>query len=171
MPVLSAGGNRVATFPQHAGLPWLACALAAILIAPAQAGPNETVLYSFAMSPKGANPNAGVIQDAAGNLYGTTSSGGAANLGVVFKMDTSGHQTLLHSFTGAADGGDPYAGVIFDPAGNLYGTTCKGGTAGFGVVFKLNAAGQETVLYTNATVISMPRLGGLHHRYAWRESA
>jgi len=147
MPVLSAGGNRVATFPQHAGLPWLACALAAILIAPAQAGPNETVLYSFAMSPKGANPNAGVIQDAAGNLYGTTSSGGAANLGVVFKMDTSGHQTLLHSFTGAADGGDPYAGVIFDPAGNLYGTTIAGGTAGMGVVYKLDTTGQETVLY------------------------
>ena len=89
---------------------------------------------------------------------------------MVFKLDTSGQQTVLYTFTGGADGGQP-SGVVRDPAGNLYGTTCKGGTAGFGVVFKLNAAGQETVLYTNATVISMPRLGGLHHRYAWREAA
>jgi uncharacterized repeat protein (TIGR03803 family) len=54
---------------------------------------------------------------------------------------------VLYSFTGGADGGLPQAGVIRDPAGNLYGTTAIGGTAGWGVVFKLDTAGNETVLY------------------------
>jgi uncharacterized repeat protein (TIGR03803 family) len=89
-----------------------------------------------------------LIRDSAGNLYGTTSSGGTANVGVVYKVDAAGQQKVLYSFTGGADGSGPYAGVILDSAGNLYGTTVHGGTAGAGVVFKLDAAGRETVLYS-----------------------
>jgi uncharacterized repeat protein (TIGR03803 family) len=109
---------------------------------------NETVLYSFTGKPDGSAPFAGVIRDSAGNLYGTTYSGGAANAGIVYKLDTTGQETILYSFTGGADGDAPNAGVIRDPAGNLYGTTYYGGIARAGVVYKVDAAGQETVLYS-----------------------
>ena len=133
---------------ERTGLLWFACALAVIGIAPGQAPASEIVLHSFGCPPKGANPYAGVIRDSAGNLYGTAANGGAANKGVVFKLDTSGHQTVLYSFTGGADGGYPYAGVIRDSAGNLYGTTYYGGGANAGVVYKLDTTGHETVLYS-----------------------
>ena len=114
----------------------------------ANTGGQETVLYSFTGGADGGYPNAGVIRDSAGNLYGTTTAGGASNWGVVYKLDPAGNYTVLYSFTGGENGGGPYAGVIRDPAGNLYGTTSDGGAASVGVVYKLNAAGQETVLHT-----------------------
>jgi len=109
---------------------------------------HETVLYSFTGGADGAEPSSGVIRDSAGNLYGTTYAGGVANKGVVYKVDTTGHQTVLYSFLGAADGGYPTSGVIRDSAGNLYGTAGVGGTANKGVVYRVSAAGQETVLYS-----------------------
>jgi uncharacterized repeat protein (TIGR03803 family) len=112
---------------------------------------RQTVLYSFTGGADGGNPYGGVVRDAAGNLYGTTVYGGAASSGVVFKVDSSGHETVLYTFSGGDDGGYPYAGVIRDSAGNLYGTTYAGGSAGYGgygVVFKLDAAGQFTVLHS-----------------------
>jgi uncharacterized repeat protein (TIGR03803 family) len=118
---------------------------------------TETVLYTFTGGADGANPTAGLIQGSAGNLYGTTGYGGASGAGVVFKLDTSGTETVLYTFTGGADGGNPYAGLIRDSAGNLYGTTEYGGTArgglcftggGCGVVFELDTTGTETVLYS-----------------------
>jgi uncharacterized repeat protein (TIGR03803 family) len=108
---------------------------------------NETVLHSFTGGADGGNPYAGVIRDSAGNLYGTTYQGGVSGAGVVYKLDAAGQETVLYSFTGRFDGGNPYAGVIRDSASNLYGTTYSGGTAGFGVVYKLDASGHETVLY------------------------
>jgi len=109
---------------------------------------HETVLYSFTGGADGGGPLAGVIFDSAGNLYGTTNGGGGSGAGVVFKIDKSGHETVLHSFTGGADGGYPLAGVIFDSAGNLYGTTGGGGASGAGVVFKIDRSGKETPLYS-----------------------
>jgi uncharacterized repeat protein (TIGR03803 family) len=109
---------------------------------------RETVLYTFTGGADGANPFAGVILDSAGNLYGTTAYGGAAGAGVVFQLDAAGHESVLYSFTGAADGANPYASVIRDEAGDLFGTTYYGGTAGDGVVFQLDASSQETVLHT-----------------------
>jgi uncharacterized repeat protein (TIGR03803 family) len=108
---------------------------------------HETVLYTFTGGNDGGNPN-GVMRDSAGNLYGTTSNGGASGAGVVFKVDTSGNETVLYTFTGGADGGYSDAGVIRDSAGNFYGTTNNGGTAGLGVVFKVDTSGNETVLHT-----------------------
>ena len=96
-----------------------------------------TLLYTFAGSPDGANPVAALIHDAAGTLYGTTQNGGAFNDGTVFKLDTTGKETVLHSFTGAADGKSPDAALIRDAGGNLYGTTYSGGAFGFGTVFKI----------------------------------
>jgi uncharacterized repeat protein (TIGR03803 family) len=97
----------------------------------------------------GGGPTAGLIRDAAGNLYGTTILGGSTdgNLGngVVFKLDTNGEETVLYSFCAeeknCTDGAEPTAGLIRDAAGNLYGTTAYGGggcfKSGCGVVFKL----------------------------------
>ena len=123
----------------------------------------ETVLYSFCSTSTptadctdGAGPNAALIQDTAGNLYGTTSYGGAnANWGAVFKVNNAGVETVLHSFCSSSsatekctDGATPQAGLIRDTAGNLYGTTTKGGANGLGTVFKVDSTGAETVLYS-----------------------
>ena len=107
----------------------------------------EKVLYSFTGGVDGANPFGGLVADSEGNLYGTTTGCGTSNCGVVFKLDTTGKETVLYSFTGGDDGGYPDAGVIRDPAGNLYGTTVSGGTANAGVVYRLNPAGQLKVLH------------------------
>jgi uncharacterized repeat protein (TIGR03803 family) len=96
------------------------------------------VLYSFTGGDDGGYPLWVVVaRDCAGNLYGTTGSGGASNMGVVFKIDTLGNETVLHSFTGGADGGNPYVGVIVSPEGKLYGTTAFGGKTNAGVVFEI----------------------------------
>ncbi len=116
---------------------------------------TESVLYSFNGGSDAAIPCAGLILDAAGNLYGTTSTGGASNHGTVFQLtpntDGSWSQSLLHSFN-SSDGAYPFAGLVFDAAGNLYGTTEYGGASGLGTVFKLrpNADGSwtESVLYS-----------------------
>ena len=108
---------------------------------------KETVLYRFTGAPDGATPIAGVVQDAAGDLYGTTYSGGLLDCfepsgsnppsnkpiycGVVFKVDTTGTETVLHSFAGIPDGALPQAALVLDPSGDLYGTTTEGGSNGF----------------------------------------
>ena len=131
---------------QRAGLLWLACALAAVAMTQAQTTYTETVLHNFSSATTGAYPYGGLVGDAAGNLYGTTSAGGADGAGVVFKVDKAGRQTVLYSFLPAIDIGDPQAGVVRDSAGNLYGTTLYGG-AGFGAVYKLDTAGNYTDLH------------------------
>ena len=104
---------------------------------------HETVLHSFTDRPDGASPYAGLLRDALGNLFGTTSYSGATGQGTVFKLDTAGTMTVLHSFAGELDGANPYAGLIMDASGNLYGTTSNGGNGtqchatGCGTVFKL----------------------------------
>ena len=108
----------------------------------------ETVLYSFAGGADGAAPYGSLIRDGAGNLYGTTSGGGANGVGTVFKLSLAGAETVLYAFTGGADGATPFAGLIRDEAGNLYGTTSAGGLSGQGTVFKVNPAGKETALYS-----------------------
>ena len=113
---------------------------------------KENVLYNFGGIPDGANPCAGLIMDAKGNLYGTTENGGGVGLGVVFKVSSKGKETVLYSFPGGTDGGNPCAGLIMDAKGNLYGTTSAGGASSWGVVFKLAPSGnrgwKETVLYS-----------------------
>jgi uncharacterized repeat protein (TIGR03803 family) len=109
-----------------------------------------TVLHIFT-GTDGADPNGGLTQDAAGNLYGTTYAGGSAsNGGIVFKLDAAGNETVLYRFTGKADGKKPLAGVVRDATGNLFGTTTDGGTLYFpgGTIFKLDPTGKQTVLHT-----------------------
>ena len=112
---------------------------------------NETFLYSFtAGNMDGISPNPGLSMDSAGNLYGTTFLGGSNNWGTVFKLDPTGHETVLYSFTGGADGGNPIGGVAIDSAGNIYGTTSSGGVTGVccGAIFKLDPTGQEKLLHS-----------------------
>jgi uncharacterized repeat protein (TIGR03803 family) len=110
---------------------------------------KETILHEFHGYKDGGLPYAGLIMDSAGNLYGTTVyDGGGFSEGTVFKLDTGGKNKALHIFTGGTDGGYPYAGLVFDKAGNLYGTTSAGGRRHSGVVFKLSKARRETVLHT-----------------------
>jgi uncharacterized repeat protein (TIGR03803 family) len=109
---------------------------------------TETILHQFD-NTDGYEAHAGVVLDAAGNLYGTTATGGASGQGTVYELSPGAnhHWTyhMLHDFTGLSDGGIPYGGVILDHAGNLYGMTAQGGGSsanckyGCGVVFELYA--------------------------------
>src|SRR5271157_511854 len=135
-----------------------AMALAVLATGSAQAQTyTESVLYSFKVGTDGDGPFAGLVRDAQGNLYGTTLWGGAYDLGTVFKVDTNGNETVLHSFPATGgDGSQPLAGLVLDVQGNLYGTTGKGGDVacnlaygpGCGTVFKVDTTGKETVLYS-----------------------
>lgn len=102
---------------------------------------TETVLYSFRSGAEGAQdgatPEAGLVLDAEGNFYGTTSAGGGFDSGTVFRLDRTGKETVLFRFTGLSDGAFPFASVIRDAAGNLYGTTAYGGAYNAGVVFEI----------------------------------
>lgn len=105
---------------------------------------SETTLHSFNSDGQdGTQPYSSLVMDSSGNIYGTTYSGGAYNLGTVFELhpntDNSWRETVLHSFNvDGSDGYYPYANLIFDKAGNLYGTTYSGGSGGEGAVFELS---------------------------------
>src|SRR5271157_3096218 len=156
--VLDAQGNLYGTTSQG-GDP--ACTNGCGTVFKVDTTGKETVLYSFTGGTDGAIPYAGLVPDAQGNLYGTTSQGGdpacTNGCGTVFKVDTTGKETVLYSFTGGADGAIPYAGLARDAPGNLYGTTqrggdllaCTGPTNGCGTVFKLTV-----VAPTTTTIVS-----------------
>jgi uncharacterized repeat protein (TIGR03803 family) len=129
----------------------------------ASGGWTETVLYDFGRGTDGYSPEAGLVQDAAGNLYGTTTYGGAngcavaqyEGCGTVFELTPAAGgrwtETVVHDFGGGTDAATPVAGLTFDTAGNLYGTTESGGSYGFGTVFELSPAGtgwSEKVIYS-----------------------
>jgi uncharacterized repeat protein (TIGR03803 family) len=110
-------------------------------------GWTETTLYSFSFVNGGAtNPFAGLIFDSAGNLYGTSRTGGSYGSGTAFELLPNGRggwrYKVIHNFgiTGA-DGQYPYASLIFDAAGNLYSTTLNGGSQGFGAVYEMSPNG------------------------------
>jgi uncharacterized repeat protein (TIGR03803 family) len=131
---------------------------------PVQTGP-EQVLYAFQGGKDGEFPNSNLIFDSSGNLYGTTLEGGGSTAcnaynydgcGAAFKLspNSSGGwtETILYGFQGGSDGWLPSSGLIFDHAGNLYGTTRYGGADNYGTVFELSPNGngkwRETVLYS-----------------------
>ena len=95
----------------------------------------ETVLHSFTGGPDGKGPQAGLVMDNKGKLFGTTVFGGANGDGTVFKVTPGGTETVLYSFAGKPDGYAPSGGLI-RRNGNFYGTTAEGGTEGLGTVFE-----------------------------------
>jgi uncharacterized repeat protein (TIGR03803 family) len=131
---------------------------AALMIVPqATQAQTFTVLHRFLGAPTdGAFPDAGLIRDSAGNTYGTTDVGGSGpcntscRTGIVYKLDPTGKETVLHNFTGGSDGGNPQSRLLRDAAGNLYGTTTRGGagTCDCGTLFKLDITHKLIVLHT-----------------------
>jgi uncharacterized repeat protein (TIGR03803 family) len=123
----------------------------------AAGGWKQTVLHNF-IGTDGHYPESPLTRDSAGNLYGTTAEGGSHNAGVVYRLAPSSSGwtcEILHNFTGGSDGQQPVGGLTFDASGNLYGTTQFGGNKpglnGSGVVFRLHPSGnawREAVLYT-----------------------
>jgi uncharacterized repeat protein (TIGR03803 family) len=107
---------------------------------------SEIVLHAFAGGSDGAIPKAGLTAGKKGSLYGTTQSGGKFSAGTVFRISRNGSEKVLHSFGSGSDGSSPVANVIFDQAGDLYGTTESGGAGGDGTVFEIAADGTESVL-------------------------
>jgi len=123
-----------------------------VMLAGAASVPTTKVLYSFTGNSDGGYPDTDLVVDAAGNLYGSSVEGGTFDSGAVFKLSpstTGWTETVLYSFTGGIDGGQPYGGVTLDAQGNLYGTAVVGGSfagspcveSGCGVVFKLTNSG------------------------------
>lgn len=123
--------------------------------------PMARTLHSF-NGQDGSRPAGRLAFDAKGNLFGTTSWGGDNNYGVVFELSPGKPWTekILHSFNlNGVDGTNPAGAVIFDQAGNMYGSTSEGGPVtqcgeflcSYGTVFKINAQGQESVLYAFTT--------------------
>ena len=147
-------------------------------------GWSETVLYNFCSVSNcadGANPTYSYVTfDSAGNMYGTTFAGGANGFGTVFELSPQGStwtETVLYSFANSPDGENPVNGLIVDSAGNMYGTTYNGGSAGFGTVFELSpAAGNwtEKVIYemhSNYAGLVMDGSGniyGTNHKAAFK---
>lgn len=125
---------------------------------PAQSGtvyalsPALSRLYAFQGGTDGARPE-GALLARGGALYGTTSQGGQGcgglGCGVVFMLNLSGQEQVMYRFTGHADGGGPYAGLI-DVNGTLYGSATFGGAAGSGVIFTITGGGQEQVVHSFA---------------------
>jgi uncharacterized repeat protein (TIGR03803 family) len=114
---------------------------------------GTNVIYSFAGDEDGEYADTDLAIDKAGNLYGTTVLGGDFGGGTVFQLSPSGNgwvHTVLYSFTGGSDGGEPYKGVTLDAEGNLYGTAVTGGSGscegGCGVAYKLTH-GTQTVIH------------------------
>jgi uncharacterized repeat protein (TIGR03803 family) len=117
---------------------------------------RESILHNFkgnfgSGKGDGMDARGSLVSDSAGNLYGTTPYGGQYNYGTIFKVTKAGKETVLYSFMDATDGGRPYAGVIRDSAGNLYGVADTGAesacTGGCGTIFELEASGALKTLY------------------------
>jgi uncharacterized repeat protein (TIGR03803 family) len=149
-------GCRAARFAK-AGFLFVALAVITALIAASPAAEAQTYTPLNAFRPTmGTDPDLTLLQDGAGDLYGTTYRGGEYGSGTVFERLADGELTALYNFDGQADGGHPDSNLILDVDGNLYGTTGSGGDmscpqnylySGCGVVFRVTPAGQETVLH------------------------
>ncbi len=111
---------------------------------------SGSVTYAFQGSPDGSDPQGAMVYDGKGNLYGTTVVGGKYNDGTVFRISTSGQETVLYSFGAAGDGAHPYGDLYYDGSRYLYGTNAQGGAHSGGAVFRVSTAGREKVLYSFA---------------------
>ena len=128
----------------------------------------ETTLHTFTGGTDGGRPWESLVMDSLGNLYGTATDGGNVQCviqaypyvgcGTVFKVSSTGTETVLHTFAGGTDGAYPMSALVMDGLGNLYGTTYRG-AYGYGTVYKISSSGVETVLYSFT--------GGTDGAYPW----
>jgi uncharacterized repeat protein (TIGR03803 family) len=128
----------------------------------------ESIIYSFQAPPDGTNPMAGLLAGPNGVFYGTTLFGGANGQGTVFRLSPSGSgsyaENIVHEFGSSGDGRQPYAGLVADATGELYGTTLTGGAnSGNGTAFKVMPDGSDySLAYTFASAKSGEQpIGGL----------
>jgi len=143
-------------------LPKILTVVLVLMFLSAMSSAKLKVLHSFAPTPPGFGSTASLVEDPAGNLYGTTQTGGIYGVGTVFKLEPLANgkwqKSVIHSFAGGSDDGStPVGGLVFDAAGNLYGTTVSGGTGvcqygnPCGTVFKLSprqdGSWTESILY------------------------
>jgi uncharacterized repeat protein (TIGR03803 family) len=143
----------------HSTTPPVAILISVLMLASAALAfePKETVLHQLGTGTDGKAAYGRVISDAEGNLYGTTAFGGTSGAGIVFELTKPGvpgswTETILYNFTGGNDGSQPWAGVIFDSAGNLYGTTYLGGTSNSGTVYQLAPPAQQGGSWTETVL-------------------
>jgi uncharacterized repeat protein (TIGR03803 family) len=135
-------------------------------LTPSFGGWTQSVAYAFMGGNDGWDPNSGVVVDKARNLYGTTTAGGIYGWGTVYELTPSGSgwsEKILYNFTGGTDGGGPYADLIFDSAGNLYGVTSEFGSGNSGTVFELMPSGGD---WTFSLLYSFEGSGGSDARLA-----
>ncbi len=140
----------------RAAIAVLAALLLLTFAAQTAAAQTYTVLYTFQGGTDGGFPNAGVYRDSSGNLYGITNTAGNRNdcndygCGTVYKLTASGQFSVLHTFTGGADGwpNATWGALIPDPAGNMYGVASIGGLRDNGTVFQVTPSGGFTVRHT-----------------------
>jgi uncharacterized repeat protein (TIGR03803 family) len=155
--LLDVAGELYGTTPLGGGTPCIGGIGCGTVYKVSTSG-KEDVVYKFNGTPDGSAPVATLIA-MNGELYGTTSEGGAGTVcnspsgqcGTVFKVSTSGQETVLYTFTGGADGGQPFGGLIA-VKGTLYGTTVTGGASNLGTVFSVSTSGKETVLHSFTNV-------------------
>lgn len=116
---------------------------------------QEKTIYNFSGGSDGATPTAGLTLGADGRVYSTTHNGGIDQAGVVFAIGQGGVESVVYSFLAGNDGANTWAGLVRDPAGNLYGTTLAGGgfnancggAFGCGTIYEVTESGDETILY------------------------
>ncbi len=153
-------------------------------LAPSGGSWTPTIVYPFQGPGDGCGPASGVIMDNAGNLYGTTPSGGMGS-GVVFELSPSGNnwsQSVLYSFLNGSDGANPWGGPILDQSGNLLGANVNGGSGGGGTVYELTPSDGRwgfSVLYSlqgpgsggqsaaNDPSLTMDAAGNLYGTTTW----
>ncbi len=148
--IQDAKGNFYGTTGNGGGL----CGIGCGTVFRVDATAKECVIYRFSGSSDGNSPRAGIVRDAKDNIYGTTYLGGdltcgAEGCGTVFKIDSIGKESVIHTFTGGTDGYYPFAALVTDGA-TLVGATASSGAFGFGTVFQVDKTGAKTVLYSFA---------------------
>src|SRR5579862_2485672 len=155
MTISRSSPNKASAFLRQNAIVTFILSLA--FVSPAAQAQTYTVLHNFSGSD-GSSPEAALIRDSAGNLYGTTNGGGSQNCydgcGTVFKLDSSNKLTMLYSFQGTFDGYEPYESLLRDSAGNLYGATTYAGTGACSqdqaccTFYKLAPGGKLSVIQT-----------------------
>ena len=122
-------------------------ALVLTILLPSANAQTFKVLHEFNGQSDGALPQGALLQDAAGNLFGTTFAGSPIGEGTVYKIDSSGAESVLFSFNAFVSGSNPASALIQDQSGNLVGTA-DGGPGGAGIIYKISQQGDQRLLFS-----------------------